>query len=39
MEILAGCDAVMSNLRGDVRRKLGLTYDVLAPQLPHIGCA
>ena len=38
MEILAGSDAVMSNLRGDVRRKLGLTYDVLAPQFPHIGC-
>ena len=39
MKILTGCDAVMSNLRGDVPRKLGLTYDALGPQFPHMVCA
>ncbi len=37
--LLAGCDAVMSNLRGDVPAKLGLTYAQLADRHPHIVCA
>ncbi len=37
--LLDGCDAVMSNLRGDVPTKLGLTYAQLAARHPHIVCA
>jgi len=38
-KILGGCDAVMSNLRGDVPRKLGLTYDALGEEFPRMVCA
>ena len=37
--LLASCDAVMSNLRGDVPEKLGLTYRQLAARHPRIVCA
>ena len=39
LKILTGCDAVMSNLRGDVPAKLGLTYDALKDKFPKIVCA
>lgn len=39
LKILAGCDAVMSNLRGDVPAKLGLTYASLGEHFPRIVCA
>lgn len=39
LKILGTCDAVMSNLRGDVPQKLGLTYDSLGVQFPRIVCA
>lgn len=39
LKILTGCDAVMSNLRGDVPGKLGLTYDALKDNFPKIVCA
>ena len=39
LKVLADCDAVMSNLRGDVADKLGLTYGVLGKTHPHIVCA
>jgi len=37
--LVAGADAVASNLRGDVPGKLGLTYDALAVHNPRIVCA
>ena len=37
--LLASCDAVMSNLRGDVPEKLGLTYGQLADRHPRLVCA
>jgi len=37
--LVAGADAVASNLRGDVPEKLGLTYDALAPHNAAIVCA
>lgn len=39
LRILGSCDAVMSNLRGDVPQKLGLTYDRLGAHFPRIVCA
>jgi crotonobetainyl-CoA:carnitine CoA-transferase CaiB-like acyl-CoA transferase len=39
LKILTDCDAVMSNLRGDVPTKLGLTYDALKDHFPKIVCA
>ncbi|MBL8358951.1 MAG: CoA transferase [Rubrivivax sp.] len=36
--LVAGCDAVMNNLRGDQPAKLGLTYDALADVKPSIVC-
>lgn len=38
-QLLAHCDAVMSNLRGDVPEKLGLTYAQLSERFPHMVCA
>ena len=37
--LVAGADAVASNLRGDVPEKLGLTYDALTPHNAAIVCA
>ena len=37
--LVAGADAVASNLRGDVPAKLGLTYDALASHNAAIVCA
>lgn len=37
--LVAGADAVANNLRGDVPRKLGLTYDALKAANPAIVCA
>lgn len=37
--LLAQADAVMSNLRGDVPEKLGLTYKQLSPRHPRMVCA
>jgi crotonobetainyl-CoA:carnitine CoA-transferase CaiB-like acyl-CoA transferase len=37
--LVAGADAVASNLRGDVPAKLGLTYAALAPHNPRLVCA
>lgn len=39
LKILTKCDAVMSNLRGDVPSKLGLTYDALKDRFPKMVCA
>lgn len=36
--LVATCDAVMNNLRGDQPAKLGLTYEALAPVKPSIVC-
>jgi len=38
-KLVAGADAVTSNLRGDVPAKLGLTYAQLAAVNPRIVCA
>ena len=38
-KLVAGADAVTSNLRGDVPARLGLTYDRLAKANPRIVCA
>lgn len=37
--LLTQCDAVMSNLRGDVPEKLGLTYPQLSARFAHMVCA
>jgi len=37
--LVAGADALASNLRGDVPAKLGLTYEALAAHNPRIVCA
>jgi crotonobetainyl-CoA:carnitine CoA-transferase CaiB-like acyl-CoA transferase len=37
-QLVAGADAVYSNLRGDVPKKLGITYDQLAHINPRIVC-
>lgn len=37
--LVAGADAVASNLRGDVPAKLGLTYEALREHNPAIVCA
>jgi succinate--hydroxymethylglutarate CoA-transferase len=37
--LVAGADAVTSNLRGDVPAKLGLTYETLGQHNPAIVCA
>ncbi len=37
--LLGQCDAIMSNLRGDVPEKLGLTYQQLSARFPHMVCA
>ncbi len=39
VQLLAQCDAVISNLRGDVPEKLGLTYPQLSQRLPYMVCA
>jgi crotonobetainyl-CoA:carnitine CoA-transferase CaiB-like acyl-CoA transferase len=36
--LVAGADAVFSNLRGDVPERLGLTYAQLAPVNPRLVC-
>ena len=38
-DLVAGCDALTSNLRGDVPEKLGLTYAHLKASNPKIVCA
>ncbi len=38
-ELVAGADALASNLRGDVPARLGLTYDTLGTINPRIVCA
>jgi crotonobetainyl-CoA:carnitine CoA-transferase CaiB-like acyl-CoA transferase len=38
-KLVAGADAVTSNLRGDVAGKLGLTRAALAPVNPRVVCA
>ena len=38
-ELVAGADALASNLRGDVPEKLGLTYNALKQFNPRIVCA
>ena len=38
-ELVAGADALASNLRGDVPARLGLTYDALRHFNPRIVCA
>ena len=38
-ELVAGADALASNLRGDVPARLGLTYDALRAFNPRIVCA
>ena len=38
-QLVAGADAVVSNLRGDVPARLGLTYETLAKTNPRIVCA
>ena len=38
-DMVATADAVASNLRGDVPKKLGLTYEILKKHNPKIVCA
>ena len=38
LDLVAGVDAVFSNLRGDQPERLGLTYDQLAAANPRIVC-
>ena len=38
-KLVAGADAVASNLRGDVPHRLGITYDQLSAINPRIVCA
>ena len=38
-ELVAGADALASNLRGDVPARLGLTYEALRASNPRIVCA
>ncbi|MEE8601368.1 CaiB/BaiF CoA transferase family protein [Euzebya tangerina] len=38
-DLVAGADAVYSNLRGDLPERLGITYDALADVNPMIVCA
>jgi crotonobetainyl-CoA:carnitine CoA-transferase CaiB-like acyl-CoA transferase len=37
--LLAGADAVLDNLRGDIPERIGLTYDALKDVNPRIVCA
>lgn len=37
-ELVVHCDAVFSNLRGDLPEKLGLTYSHLSPLNPRVVC-
>lgn len=39
LRLVAGADAVTSNMRGDVPAKLGIDYAALAPANPRIVCA
>jgi len=36
--LVASCDAVMNNLRGDLPSRLGLTFDALKPFNPKLVC-